>query len=687
MLTGIYKNLFKRDFHIKAYVQYKSFINPLNEDQNLHSRTRFTYKIVAFTAIQCNSQAVWLRCRFGAKEQQRDVSLGTPFSAAYTNTHSLNFLYFFLHFQVENLCLYVFFSLPSHFNPLKDLIMVNLNMHPGASVAGSRDVEAKDIANDVGLASYAQANIRQSHSISLARSSNIQSRQRAASVSGPMADSGPMGSFQLDSSVPNTPPKQRKRLSINFALPVVSSSGSASLTNQSGANATSAKPFSATSNNIAPRRTRPSHAHSASVSLPPLPNMMFGSNFGTPSARPAPTSSNSSTPSPKPNNKHKHSASVSQISNDLRSGASTTSNSSNNSINNSITNPPSNKASAIEYYFSQLAYRERRVVELRDEIKRMELQLRQAEDDLSEFRKHVPVELMPTSSGMSLGTSTPRSSLSRSNTYSATISPPSYGQGISRPFSLESVATLPDEPKRPFLLSSPPGSSEQSPNHSNSLSDTSASSAEVPGEIKHGKLASSASLGGGLPMPPSRSHATNLMYHQNSHGVDGSDGSGPDVFHKGKRVAEEIGTQFWSFLDDIKGGSGEPPRSNVLMASPPMVGNPMTSHMLPQDPVLDAGLPDLAMLQQQHQTQQMTGRSAPMAPPRKPRRKLEQQTSATPLMEPPPMSGGFPKRTSAGMRGPVLGHAQSVTKAAAEKPKGDDHLRGVPESSNSYYLV
>lgn len=507
-------------------------------------------------------------------------------------------------------------------------------MHSGASVAGSRDLDQADAA-------YTQANIRQSNSISLGRSSYTQARQRAASLSHP--DSGATQTFPSEQTAITTP-RQRKRLSINFSLPVVGSSSSLGAQNVTAAGSVTTG---------APRRTRPSHSHSASVSLPPLPNSLFtGFPNGVSARQPVATSPNSN-PSP-PANRHKQSASVSHIPSDF--SPSTSSTTSNTSINNSI--PSSNKASAIEYYFSQLAYRERRVVELRDEIKRMELQLRQAEDDLSEFRKQVPSELMPMG-----GASTPRSGLSRSNTYSnsTAITPPSAvgaARGGLVPYSLDSVAALPDEPKRPALLSSASSPSDRS-NHSNSLSDSSQSSADVREELK---------LRGGLPLPPSRQHPVSAhpLYQQQQSGAQGPDSNPEDVLHKGRRVAEEIGNQFWSFLDDMKG-------------APPAGADPHPLGIVPTAAASDSGLPNLALLQQQHQTQQLTGRSAPMAPPRKPRRTLAQGTEPAAPVAPPvtaPVLGAPPsRRVSASMRGPMLGGHTDKSRSVS----GD--------GSNSYYLV
>lgn len=571
--------------------------------------------------------------------------------------------------------------------------MVELSIHPGASVAGSRDPQVKDLAQDPSVATYAAANLKQSQSISMARpSAHILSRQRAASISGSLANDG--ATYPSESSITSTP-KQRKRLSINFALPVVSSAASTTLAPQAGATTGPSAPSTAASS-AAPRRGRPSHSHSASVSLPPLPDMIGGPAVAARQPQQQTSSPKSTTPSPQL--KHRYSASVSHISND--SGLSTPT-SSTSSINNN--NLPSSKVSAIEYYFSQLAYRERRVVELRDEIKRMELQLRQAVDDLEEFRKNVPSELAPMSSSVpSGGLSTPRTALSRSNTYSAnSISPPSASataRAAQRPFMLDHVAALPDEPRRPLALSSTssPNSTDQSPRHSNSLSDSSASSADTPGELKHGFMANSSSLGGGLPMPPSRTQHVNPMHPGYP---PGAEGTGDDVFHKGRRVAEEIGTQFWSFFDEKKGGPGGPGgpggEDGLLpvhpMAANPMAGNPMAANMMSQPPPSDTGLPNLAMLQQQHQSQQSTGRSAPMAPPRKPRRKLEQPISEVPMMGLPPMPSNLQRSGSTSRRGPFLGHARHSSMGpmltSDRAAKGDDNMRPLPESSNKYFLV
>lgn len=425
------------------------------------------------------------------------------------------------------------------------------------------------------------SSLKQPQPRSLALSSATQARERAASVSG------------SDEVPTSTATKQRKRLSINFSLPVVPSSGSG--------NAVPPSMTGSSSTITGSRRARPSHTHSASVSLPPMSNMMFsGSPSTTSLSRHPSTTSPNSNPSTA-GNQHRHSVSISNPANDQ-----SPSNSSTASANSPNANPaPSNKASAIEYYFSQLAYRERRVVELRDEIKRMELQLRQAEDDLTEFRKQVPSELMP-GGGSALGSggmSTPRTSLSRSNTLNSgsgtTISPPiavARGNNGLVPFASDSAPSVKNLP---------------GPNGvPTSLADL---SMEGRGDIKNGLL------GGGLPAPPSRNQ------HQKSNPAASISPADLDS-------AQNNG-QYWSFLENMKGAqtnNSDLDNSFPLGTVPPSTsGLPATTNMAPPPSGgMDNGLPDLALLQQQHQTQLQTGQNrAPMAPPRRPRRRMHQSTS------------------------------------------------------------
>lgn len=292
--------------------------------------------------------------------------------------------------------------------------------------------------------------------------------------------------------------------------------------------------------------------------------------------------------------------------------------------------------------------------------------LREAEEDFSEFRLKVPSELVstagttissnaPSSSAPSNvstvhpGLSTPKTALSRSNTFnSSRISPPSKS---SAPFSLDGA--LSDAPTQPY----------QPPNKRHSLI-TSPGAGLLGSSLSRSNSVSDGGheFNAGLPLPPSKNHYQSQSHNESS-----------DVFNKGRKVVEEIGTQFWSFIDG---------HSNAPTGTPVSVDSS------------DSGLPNLALLQQQHENPS-SGGFRPTAPPRKPRRQYggEQPQAAPVLLSMPPhnpkpqsppsqqqqSSNPLHRRTSSGMKGPHLG---TLPKKNNQASVGNKH-----EDGNSYYMI
>lgn len=475
---------------------------------------------------------------------------------------------------------------------------------------------------DAETPNYSRPNIRQAHSVSIHESSSMNStnspepglqrsasmsvRNRASSVSTNLnARSGP--SSPDDTTVAETP-KSRKRLSINFALPVANSSPISGTTTTAGARI-------------------PRHATSMSVSLPASQGIGGSPSSDTPT----------NTTSPPSNSNHKHSASISSDSLQSVSGS---------------TGP--NTMSAIEYYFSQLAYKERRVIELREEIKRMEDQLRQAEEDFTQFRKQVPPELTNSMGGSANPSSnvinssnllsssiggnnlmngvlgSPRPSLSTNTLSSPTSSGLSLG-GLPLNSSIASPVPRPNS----FLMNGPrPVLNQSSLERSPSVNDT---------------LGPSIPLGGALPKPPTKNK-------RNSQGLDTFQtlphGNRPvlgDDSLNGRKVSDgtsEIGNQFWNNMDnsDISMQTDDR-RSSFMMPYQQQYpqqhqrrqsGLPDLSTLKiqqmqnqpPQSPGTGtqrtpvSGLPDLAVLKRQNSVTR-----GPTAPPRKPKRTSSNATN------------------------------------------------------------
>ena len=551
---------------------------------------------------------------------------------------------------------------------------------------------------------YSKANIRQSNSVSMNsmnRPYTSRTRQRAVSLADAhLAPETTSSHVPSESPTHTIPPKPRKRLSMNFALPVFASTSQGSSPNTSSAPRRAGYHAPSASMSVQPISAASSHNHSKTQS--------FSHSMNSPTVRQSPAVSHPPAQSSTPM-KHRQAASVSfitsptnrahnprskNLSNDSNGSFSSTSTTTNSNINNSTPSISSSPTSSIEYYFSQLAYRERRVVELRDEIKRMQLQLRQAEDDLAEFRNHVPTDLMPQTM---TPTSTPErpsnaaTTLSRSHTISGTSSTSSHVNTpnkvsdeskarrlshIHSPFTIMDSVVKTEEPKKHRLVTSSSSissagssilsSSNKATRHSNSLSDSSNSSVEAVHEVK-------STLAG----PPSRSHhAQNFhSYSQQAsfnpldHSEQSvlSDAAGDDMFHKGRRVVEELGTQFWSFFEDIKNVTvGEEARD--------------TTYAPPQRPQPSV-----------HQQQQQQPRSNGMQmPPRKPRRRLEEPCPEV-VVTGVASSSSVQRRASTGMgmRGSVSMSNLNHHLPGSKTEVGDKKLqRNAPEASfNSYYIV
>lgn len=558
---------------------------------------------------------------------------------------------------------------------------------------------------------YTKANLRQSQTISAVRSHPARTRARASSIAG----ANPLEASPGTSPAANATPspvhpsayKGRKRLSMNFALPVIAS-----------ANGSTPSPTPRRSSGVhpSPLGTTPTHIKTQSVSHSsptysrggPLPATSPGqaSSSISPKHRQsfsvsfAPISSAGALAAAKspPTARKSHNTKSKNLSND--SNSSSTSNTTTTPHNNNIkdsstastddsadtTSSPSSKASTIEYYFSQLAYRERRVVELRDEIKRMELQLRQAEADLTDFRKQVPADLVPPMQQPQQQQQQPSpqqqdkqysSGLSRSHTVSGISAEDSRARRLSllhSPLTLMDSFATREEPRKHRVAASSSsissaGSSilsNKTTRHSNSLSDSSNSSVEVLDEVKPMVVpslrSSHSSHHGG--------HQYSQSYHQSSYTHQPHDSSlyqhdipseaaEDDMFHKGRRVVEEIGSQFWSFFEDIKNVTvGEEARDTLAHHQ----------HLQLQQP---ERMSTLNVRKQAH------------------RRFDEPQTEAV-VTSIAGSTGGLQRRASSGVRSSMsMGNLNCMLeKDSGNHGHAGKSLRPVPEvNSNSYYIV
>lgn len=540
---------------------------------------------------------------------------------------------------------------------------------------------------------YSKANLRHSNSISLTRSYAPRTRQRATSLAGanPLSEANTPPVAAPAPAAPSSTGaahKGRKRLSMNFALPVVSSASAQSPSTTTPRRSSGYHPATPLATNPTHSKTLSySHTLSSPIGRNPLTTSPGSTSSTSPKHRQTASMSVGSSAAPhslvtSPSSGRRavaHNPRAKNASIDSSESSSSSTITTTNSISNShhphhtpnshnesspsVSSPGSSNASAIEYYFSQLAYRERRVVELRDEIKRMQLQLRQAEDDLTEFRKQVPTELTPA--GMQPQEkpvpAPSNSGLSRSHTVAGTAAEEvkssrrlSY---IHSPFTLMDSLSTREEPKKHRLAASSSsissaGSSiisQKTTRHSNSLSDSSSSSVEVLDEVKP-MVASTlrkSQHSHSQSMHPNgyahSHHASSLYQHEDVPREAAED----DMFHKGRRVVEEIGSQFWSFFEDIKNVTvGEEARDTK--AYPERVSS---------------------------------------LNPRKPRRRYEEPaTEAVVTSVAGTSTSNLQRRASSGIRasmsmGNLKGHAP-------EKDVAGKNLRSVPEaSSNSYYIV
>lgn len=272
----------------------------------------------------------------------------------------------------------------------------------------------------------------------------------------------------------------------------------------------------------------------------------------------------------------------------------------------STTSTSTAASSAIEYYFSQLAYRERRIVELRDEIKRMQQKLKRAEDDLECFKQQVPTkDLVKSENNSHPVPSSQTGTLKRASSYRQRL----INSNSPRP--LDSASSQPQNssnrrssyPVHGHVSTSSNSSTYSTSGHSNSLSSSSASSmnssileetdedcntttttsTSIPSSVPFGKSNTSESQSSNThnsctsthssfesPLPQKRTHRPRFSTDMNSFDHDAYYSTGgvhtglydkyipPDagatdqVLHMGKRVVEELGSQFWSFIEDIK---------------------------------------------------------------------------------------------------------------------------------------
>lgn len=246
------------------------------------------------------------------------------------------------------------------------------------------------------------------------------------------------------------------------------------------------------------------------------------------------------------------------------------------SISPDIRTGANSGASTVETYLSELAARERKVVELRDELKRVEESLRRAEIDLRRFRDEASMALASPRRTKTQHESRARRTLSLA---SVPVVPPSLAnpvgsiQGsVQTNISGASITSLAAPSATPSLSSSslssapssvsssvtplvpPPPPAVSSPTFSSPMSQQSYPRSRYSFEKDHER--SQSSITGRFPkpqLPPKE-----------------------DVFNMGKRVVEELGTQFWGLFEDIKNVTiGEEARDSFADERP---GNHESSH-------------------------------------------------------------------------------------------------------------
>ena len=454
---------------------------------------------------------------------------------------------------------------------------------------------------------YAKANIRQSKSISLSRPYiSSRTRQRAlstANTTGPPTslapslnlpslgtDPEPVNSDPLSPQPASTTSKPRKRLSLGFALPVLPNGvtttprRNTSYTNSNNPSATST-PIAAggASNSGAgtPSSIAPAYHHSATPSTSSISSIHTPSSIsGPPASHHAKTQSfshaltsprshhrqASSATSPSSSPKHRQSASVSYTRAHLKN-MSTDSNASYGSDGSNYEAPDT-----VEFYFSQLAFKERRVVELKDEIQRLQMLLKQAESEFQYYydraeqklRTVIPNNPITEEPGKPAVAAAAQTASTAENTAQA------KSRRLSRihsPFTFIDNVT---EPRR-HKQSASSISSTATSRHSNSLSDSSQSSVETASEPLHEKTSgvgyssnsnptATNSSNPNNPSNPSNTYhashqqAVDLLYQPaaNHRQLGQFEEDSDDFLNKGRRVVEELGTQFWSLFEDIK---------------------------------------------------------------------------------------------------------------------------------------
>jgi hypothetical protein len=206
----------------------------------------------------------------------------------------------------------------------------------------------------------------------------------------------------------------------------------------------------------------------------------------------------------------------------------------------------SSSASTVETYLSELASKERKVVELRDEQKRVQEALRKAEIDLRRFREEASHALA------------------------------SPGRAAKAPAQQHSNSSPADRSKRKSLML---GQRATSPNFGAvSLLPNATTTTGAP-FVAHPTSSTSPTLSPTTRRPRAqysfeedRDHNINTEPYDT--GNDGSELSSKDYLNIGKRVVEELGTQFWGLFEDIKNVTiGEEARD----ASPEQVRNERTN--------------------------------------------------------------------------------------------------------------
>lgn len=184
----------------------------------------------------------------------------------------------------------------------------------------------------------------------------------------------------------------------------------------------------------------------------------------------------------------------------------------------SITNTNNNTTTTTQdTYLATLASKERKVVELKDEVKRVKDLLKSAEQDLNNFRNQASFAIhMPTIENSNTGINTHDTTNDYFDNSSDTLKTPTHQQPVYSP----ATRSL-DQP--PIFGRSP-----------------------TP------------------PVPPhshSHSHSQQQQYQNQQQMYNNINNRQSEVFIMGKRVVEELGTQFWGLFDDIKNATvGEEPR-------------------------------------------------------------------------------------------------------------------------------